>query len=154
MADPGQPLDDQRDAVQGPQLAGEPAGASPLPQDLFDLAELGVRQPGFRSRRASAAQGVGAIGLPAPIPQMHALAGNAELTGDLGLADTGGEQLPSTQPACLEAFAFMLCRRAAGDSWHSPILTRTARQQQLQSLSDQHPGPLGLARLSWLTAEA
>jgi hypothetical protein len=41
----GQPLDDQRDAVQGPQLSGEPVGGGALHQDLFDLAELAVRQP-------------------------------------------------------------------------------------------------------------
>jgi hypothetical protein len=66
-------------------------------------------------RRASATQAVSTGGLPALMPQVHALAGNVEPAGDLGLADAGDEQLPSAQPAGLEPIAFVLCREAA--SW-------------------------------------
>ena len=45
---------------------------------------------------------------------MDALAGDAELAGDLGLADAGGKQLSGTQPTRLEPFAFLLCCGAAG----------------------------------------
>jgi hypothetical protein len=54
---------------------------------------------------------------------MDALAGDAELAGDLGLADAGGEQFGGAQPTGLEPFAFLSCRGAAGDGWHGPILT-------------------------------
>jgi hypothetical protein len=57
------------------------------------------------------------------MPQAHGLAGDAQLAGDLGLMDAGGEQLGGAEPAGLEPFAFSLCRRAAGDGWHAPILT-------------------------------
>jgi hypothetical protein len=65
-------------------------------------------------------QRVGAAALPGGMPAAHGLAGNAESTGDLGLAYTDGEQLASAQPAGLQAFTFMLRRRAARDSWHAP----------------------------------
>jgi hypothetical protein len=44
---------------------------------------------------------------------MHALAGHAELAGDLSLADAGGEQLGGPQPTGLEPLAFLLSRGAA-----------------------------------------
>ena len=43
VAHAGQPLDHQRDAVQGPQLPCESVGGGARQQDLFDLAELAVR---------------------------------------------------------------------------------------------------------------
>jgi hypothetical protein len=43
VAHPGQPPDDQRDPVQGPQLADEPVGDCALAQGLLDLDQLGVR---------------------------------------------------------------------------------------------------------------
>jgi hypothetical protein len=60
------------------------------------------------------------------MPQAHGLAGDAELAGDLGLANADGEQLGGTQPAGLEPLALSLRRRAARDGWHAPILTRRA----------------------------
>ena len=104
--------------------------------------ELAVGQPGRRSGRASAVQALDAIGLPTLVPKMRTLAGDAELAGDLGLADAGGEQLGGAQPTRLEAFAFLLCRRAASDGWHGPILTGRAQQHQPEHLSGQHPEPV------------
>jgi hypothetical protein len=40
VAHPGQPPDHLGDALQSPQVAGEPARASALEQGPFDLAEL------------------------------------------------------------------------------------------------------------------
>jgi hypothetical protein len=45
VAQPGQPLDHQRDALQGPQLAGKPVGHGPLQQRRLDRVELVVGQP-------------------------------------------------------------------------------------------------------------
>jgi hypothetical protein len=46
VLDAGQPLDDQRDTVQGPQLPDEPIRRRSLEQGLFHGGELGIRQPG------------------------------------------------------------------------------------------------------------
>jgi hypothetical protein len=62
---------------------------------------------------------------------VDALAGDAELAGDLGLADTGGEQLGGPQSTQLKPVAFSLCRGAAGNGWHRPILTGEPRRHQL-----------------------
>ena len=93
MPHPGEPLDDDGDAVQGPQLADKPVGGGTLQQDMFDLAELAVRQPWCGSGRSTTAQGVGAALPPAGMPAVHALAGDPELTSGLGLAEASGEQL-------------------------------------------------------------
>jgi hypothetical protein len=118
MADPGQALDRGGDPVQGPQLPDEPVGASGLQQGLFHLMELAVGHPGCRAGRTLAAQSVSSSGPPALVPDMHALAGDAELASHLGLADAGGEQLGGPQPTGLEPLAFLLRRRAASDGWH------------------------------------
>ena len=49
------------------------------------------------------------------------LRGDANLAGDLGLADAEGEQLRSVQRASLEPFTFLVCR-GAGKGWHGLIL--------------------------------
>jgi hypothetical protein len=60
------------------------------------------------------------------MPIAGALAGDTELTGDLGLAEAGSEQLGGAQPTGLEALPFCLCRWTAGSGWHPPILLRGA----------------------------
>jgi hypothetical protein len=142
VTDPGEALDDSGDPVQGPQLPGEPVGARTLQQGLLDPVELAVGQPRRRPGRPAAVQALNAIGLPTPIPQMHALARDAELAGDLSLPDAGGEQLAGPQPTGLEPLAFLLCRGAASDGWHGPILTGRTPQHQLRSPSGQHPEPV------------
>jgi hypothetical protein len=54
---------------------------------------------------------LGAAGLPGGMPQAHGLAGDAELAGDLSLANTDNEQLGAAQPAAPQPFRF-LCRAA------------------------------------------
>jgi hypothetical protein len=71
----------------------EPAGRGPLQQGLLDGGELGIRQPGRRAAQPPAVQGIGAARLLAAMPDADGLGEDAELAGDLGLADTGGEQL-------------------------------------------------------------
>ena len=78
-----------------------------------------------------AAQGIGAAGLPAGMPDTDRLGGDLELVSDLGLTDAGGEQLGGAQPASLQVVTLLLCRRAARDGWHAWILTRQATQLQL-----------------------
>jgi hypothetical protein len=132
VAHPGQPLDDDGDAVQGPQLTDEPIGASTLEQGLFDLAELGVRQLGRRAGRSPAAQRVGAACLLAGMPDTHGLGRDAEPAGNLSLADAEGEQLGGCAPPSLEPFTFVLGRGAAGKGWHGPILPGRVVQLQFQ----------------------
>jgi hypothetical protein len=66
--------------------------------------------------------------LPASVPDAHLLGRDTELTSDLGLADTGGEQLGRSEPAGLKLLALLLCRRAARHGWHGRILIRRATQ--------------------------
>jgi hypothetical protein len=54
MVDAGQPLNHHHDPLQGPQLPNEPVGRGPFQQGLFDLGELGIRQPGRGPARAAA----------------------------------------------------------------------------------------------------
>jgi hypothetical protein len=70
---PGQPLNHQPDAVKGPQLPDKPVRAGPFQQGLLDPLELGVRQPGRRAAGSPAAQGIGAAGLPAGMPDVDGL---------------------------------------------------------------------------------
>jgi hypothetical protein len=55
---------------------------------------------------------IGTAGLPARVPDADGLGGDAELAGDLSLADTSGEQLGRAEPVSLEPVACSLCRRA------------------------------------------
>src|SRR5215213_6748022 len=77
------------------------------------------------------------------MPEAYRLAGDAELAGDLGLTDADGEQLAGSQPAGLEPFTFLVCRRAASDGRHASILTRRAGPLQLgHHPSSRHPRPV------------
>jgi hypothetical protein len=87
--------------------------------------------------------GLVALGIaerPALVPEMDALAGDAELAGHLGLTDAGGEQLGGAEPTGLEPFAFSLCRRTASNGWHCLILTGGTRPHQLsRQTNTQNP---------------
>ena len=120
VADAGQLLDHDGDAIKSPQLPGEAVGGGAVQERLFDGGELGVRQPGRRAAGPATAQGVAPAGLPAGVPDADRLGRDLELAGDLGLADAGGEQLGRAEPAGLQAVTFSLCRGAARDSWHAP----------------------------------
>jgi hypothetical protein len=82
MLDSGQPLDDQRDPLQRPQLPDEPVGANAFQQGLLDGGELGVRQPWRRAARSAAAQSIGAVLLPAGIPDADGLSRDLKLAGN------------------------------------------------------------------------
>jgi hypothetical protein len=105
--------------------------------------ELAVGQPGRWSGRALAVQAVSSLSLPAPVPEVDALAGHAELAGDLGLVEAGGEQLGGAQPTGLEPVAFSLGRGAAGDGWHGSILTGGTHHHQLRPCQTNTQNPLG-----------
>ena len=64
------------------------------------------------------------------MPDADGLSRDLELAGDLSLGDTGGEQLSGAQPTGLEPVAFLLCRRAARDSWLGRILACPAEEFQ------------------------
>ena len=142
--DPGQPLDHQRDPLQGPQLPDEPVGAGPLEQGLLDWwragrpTAVGAGPLGPRLRRAS-----GPPTCQRACQTLTAWAGDLELAGDLGLAHAGGEQLGGAQPAGLEPIAFLLCRRAARDGWHvaDPHSPSSKPPTLVSPPSTRHPGP-------------
>jgi hypothetical protein len=78
------------------------------------------------------------------VPDAHRLGGDAELAGNLGLADASGEQLSGSEPTGLESVTLSLCRSAARDSRHVPILAcRQPRSNSTLALtpSTRHPGP-------------
>jgi hypothetical protein len=102
-----------------------------LQQGLLHGGELLIGQPWRRAAGPAAVQGFGATLLPATAPDADRLGRDLELAGNLGLADTGGEQRSGVQPAGLQAITFSLCRRAARDSWHPRILARRAAHLQL-----------------------
>jgi hypothetical protein len=94
---------------------------------------------------ASAAQAVGAIGLPALEPEMHALARDTEPAGDLGLTDADGEQLRGAQPTRLKLFAFVLCRGAAGNGWHAADPDRQGSPASTSPCQADTQGPLSVS---------
>ena len=67
----------------------------------------------------------------AGMPNTDGLGADAELAGALGLADSSSQQPGRVQPAALQPLAFLLCRRAARDGRHTPILARRAPRLQL-----------------------
>ena len=93
MLDPGEALDHRGDPVKGPSLPDEPVGLGALQEGLLHGGELLIRQLWRGAAGPAAAQPIGAPGLPATVPDADRLGRDLELAGDLGLADTGGEQL-------------------------------------------------------------
>ena len=149
VADAGQPLDQQRDAVQGPQLSDKPVRRSTGEQGLLDSGELGVRQPGRRAARPLAAQRLRTTVLPTGMPDAHSLGRGAEPASDLGLADADSEQLSRSQPASLELVAFSLCRMAARHGWHAADPHPPSSQAPTRTTHPQPDtqGPVGRAKL-------
>ncbi len=121
VAHPGEPLDHQGDAFKGPQLADKPVGGRTLAQRLLDGGECRAVQPRGGAGRAAAAQRVGSAGVPAVMPSARGLAGDAELAGEFGLVDAGGEQFGGAQPAPLELVAVVL-----GLGWWGVVATGTS----------------------------
>ena len=144
VADAGQPLDHDGDAVKGPKLPGEPVGAGAFQQRLLDLVaswasdSLGAGPLGPRLRSASVP--------PACQRACQMLTPGRETSSWRATSawrDAGGEQLGRAQPAGLEAVAFSLCRRAARDSWHAPDPHPQDQQGSNSTLtpSTRHPSP-------------
>jgi hypothetical protein len=83
----------------------------------------------------------------------------AELAGDLGLAGAGGEQLGCAQPASLKPLTSLLCRRAASDRGHGPMLVQQDRAAQLaRCTTSPEPGHRGALALDgraagWMPAK-
>ena len=102
IADPGELSDHHRDPLQGPQVGVEPIRPGALQQGLLDLGQLGSRQLGVRASWAPAAQSLDAALLEAGVPDVRALARDAELVGDLGLGVALGEQLGRLEPSGLK----------------------------------------------------
>ena len=77
------------------------------------------------------------------MPDADGLGGDAQLAGDLGLADATGEQLGRTEPSGLQSFAFLLCRKAAGNGCHGRILPAVGHNSNPQPiiLKPKQPGP-------------
>ena len=72
---------------------------------------------------------------------MNTLAGDTESAGNLGLADTGGEQLGGAQPTLLKPLALLVCRGAAGDGWHAadPDQHGSTASTQARQINTQNP---------------
>jgi hypothetical protein len=113
---------------------------------LFDCVACaggpGSRQPGaVRGGHCSPLRSHGCRWQGMPVAD--ALAGDPQLAGDLGLAEAGGEQLSSAQPASLAAFTLLLCRSTAGSGWHALILPGQATSSNsTAALSGQPPRPI------------
>ena len=113
VLDAGEPLDHHGDPVQGPQFTGEPVGGGTLQQRLLDLASWGSDSRGGAGRSSATSASVPPVP-PAGMPDADGLGGDTELAGDLGLANTDGEQLGGTQPAGLEPLAFLVVPQGGG----------------------------------------
>jgi hypothetical protein len=100
VAHAGHVLDDQRDALQRPQLAGKSAGDRVTLQRLLDLGERLVGQAWGGAGRPFAAQRTRSASAPAAMPGAHRLAGDAELAGDLGLEDASGNSSAARSRRC------------------------------------------------------
>jgi hypothetical protein len=103
VADSGQLLDHHGDPCQGPPVGVVAVGSCALEQGLLDLAELSQGQSGFAAGPAGGSQRLRPAGSPAPAPEVDALAGDAQATGDLGLGGAVVEQVAGTKPPPLYA---------------------------------------------------
>jgi hypothetical protein len=121
--------DHHRDPLQGPQVSVEPIRHRPRQQGLLDLGKLGIRQLGVRAGRAPTTQGVHAASLPGGMPDMGALAGDAQLLGDVGLGVALGEQLGRLEPSALKGGP-LLGRAGAAGGRHRRTLTQHPPSRQ------------------------
>jgi len=110
VADAGEALDDQRDPLQGPQVAVEPVRQGALAQGPLDPAALAAVQLGPPSCPPGGAEGGAAALLPATVPAVGVLPGGAQPVRDLGLAGAllehpGGAQADPLHLVEIAAFA-------------------------------------------------
>jgi len=98
-------------------------------QGLLDAGQVASRQFGIGAGRPPAAQGIDPARLEAGVPDMGALAGHAELVGDLGLGAALGEQLGRLQASGLQG-GTLLGRVGAAGSRHRQTLTHRQPNRQ------------------------
>jgi hypothetical protein len=83
---------------------------------------------------------LGAVGLPGGMPQAHGLAGDAELAGDLSLANADGEQLGALPVIAIahRRLAQLLRHRSGAAALSSPApLLQPAYDQSAASARDE-----------------
>jgi hypothetical protein len=88
-------------------------------------------QPRHRAVKAPLAQAVPRSRQPAGMPDDHGLGRDAELVGDLGLACTGSEEVPSAQSAGPRWSRSRCAAGPRGNSCHTRILAWPAAERQL-----------------------
>ena len=130
MAHPGQLGNHDCDPLQGPQVGLEPIRHGASQQGLLDLGELGGRQLGIGTGGTPAAQRLDAALGEAGVPDMGALARDAELAGDLGLGAALGEQLGRLEASSLKGGTLFGWTGAAGGR-HRRTLTQHQPSRQL-----------------------
>ena len=68
IPDPGEPLDERRDARQGPQVRLEPVRPRPIPQRRVDPGQLRMVQPGPPAQPAGRRETVPTVLFPSLVP--------------------------------------------------------------------------------------
>src|SRR5215218_11307403 len=129
---PGEPLDHGGDALKGPVVGVEAAGAGALTERLVQVVELLVIKARVGPGRAAACQRLPPTRFPAGVPAADVLAGHTELAGDLGLGVAGGEQRAGLHADVFEGLAVaQTASVAAVGGWsHAASLPEQARSRR------------------------
>jgi hypothetical protein len=96
--------DDLRDALERPKIGRVARVLGTPEQNLLEFAELRLGQLAVSTRTTGPLQGGLATGFPGLIPATDGLSADAEVTNDVGLAHSSGEELTRVQTPSL------LCR--------------------------------------------
>ncbi len=129
MAHAGELGNDHRDLLQGPQVGVEPVGLGALEQGLLDAGQVGGRQLGIWAGGTPPPPGIYPALFEPGVPDVGALAGHAELAGDLGLGTALAEQLGRLEPSGLQGDA-LLARAGATSGRHRRTLTQHQPSRQ------------------------
>ena len=116
IPDPGEPLDEFRDARQGPQVRREPMRPRSLPQRRVDPRQLLMIQPGPPAQPAGRRQAVPAVLLPRLEPVVRGLAADAKRRDHRGLRRPTSEQARRRKPARLQRGNLPFSRHVS--TWH------------------------------------
>jgi hypothetical protein len=154
MADPGEVLDHRGDAVQRPQLAGEPVGRGAFQERLLNCGELLVREPGRGPGRSSAAQR--ACHRSARRHARGLRLGGRHRAG--GRSRPGGRRRRTARRRAAGgpgAVRVLAAPQGGEDGWHAPTLTRRAAPLQLGHVNPTPKAPLVVhARLDHVAERA